>query len=319
MSKQFQHLLTEWLDTNNLKRNDFIAKLQIYDFESFKGLDSITLSRWLNGKTTPPTYKQILIAQCLNIDIVDLVKKLDKKNIKSSNKKSKIISEFIRVVDLFNPRMSYRKADKNTRIEIDYFTYEQHMDMLGDFYHNLLPLKSFTGGLYKLGNDMLYPTLRILNEADDIIGHWVGVEPFDKVVNLPSFPTLTKEEIDTGYLLMVGFHQNSKDYFDLISYTMCAYLLSPRSKSTRTVYIFINGHSLYEVSRLAFDAEDVKYYPSEDKDFRLGIHLIKVDILKVIANPILFPLIQERLKCLDSCTSDCTKCNLKSYAESYNG
>ncbi len=317
MRKQFQHLLAEWLDINNLSRSDFIAKLQLYDFENFKGLDSITLSRWLNGKTTPPTYKQISIAQCLHIDIVELIKHIDKKDIKSSNKKSKIVSEFIRMVDLLNPRMSYRKADKNTRVKIEYFTYQQHIDMLGDFYHNLLPLKSFTNGLYKLGNDILYPTLRILNEADDIIGHWVGVEPFEEVVNLPSFPNLTKEEIDVGYLLMVGFHQNSKDYFDLLSYTMCAYLLSPRVKKTRTVYIFINGHSLYEVSRLAFDAEDVKFYPSSDKDIRLGIHLIKVDILKVIANPILFPLIQKHLKCLENCTIDCKKCNLKSYSDSY--
>lgn len=313
MNKPFKTILTEWMFTKSITRNELIAHLQLNNYEDFKGLDAITLSRWLTGKTVPSAHKQLLICKSIEADLVDFVKKINAKNVKCPSRKTKLMSEFIKLLDYINPTLSYKKANSTTKIHVDIFNYNQHQETLGDFYKNIRPINKFTAELYELGNEISYPTIQLLNEHDEMIGHWVAIEPLEKVHNLPSFPLLQPKELDEGYLLNVSFYHDSKHFFYLISLALCYYLLAPKFKNKRIAYIFISGYSVYEVTKLVFDAEDVKYYPPQDKNSRLGIHLVKMDILKIIANPIVLPLIQKRLTCLEQCKHDCQLCNLKNY------
>lgn len=45
-------------------RAELMTKLQL-KYRTFSGLDSITLSRWVTGSTTPSIYKQLLISDCV--------------------------------------------------------------------------------------------------------------------------------------------------------------------------------------------------------------------------------------------------------------
>ncbi|MCF7361918.1 hypothetical protein C1N32_05395 [Vibrio diazotrophicus] len=314
MIKEFKTVLSEWLDKNNLTRSELIAHLQLYDYESFKGLDAITLSRWLNGKTTPHTHKQILVCKGLNEDLIQFIKTIDIGRIKSSSTKSKIVSEFIKLLDYINPTLSYKKVCSKAKTHVDIFDYQQHLDIFGDFYRNIPSIKKLTEDVYSLGDEVTYPCIRIKNNEDEMIGHWVGIEPLEKISSLSSFISLSKEEASEGYLINVAYYQNSQHFFQLISIAICFYLLAPRFRGKRTAYLLLSGYSVYEVTKMAFDAEDVKYYPPVDKKTRLGIYLVKIDITKIIANPIILPLVQEKLNCLEDCKENCNLCNLKSYS-----
>ncbi len=313
MTKKFQDQLSMWLEIKRITRSDLIAQLQLYDYDNFKGLDPITLSRWMNGKTTPPIYKQMLIGRCLGCDMTDFIMNIDVASIKSPNKKAKIVSEFIKLLDYINPTLSYKNSISETKICVDIFDYYQHIELLGDFYKNILPTKSFIEKVYKLENTLIYPTLRIMNDNNELIGHWASVEPIEKLKHIEPLNKLTEKELNEGYLLHVALFQSSRHFFHLISIAICYYFLDPRFKKKRTAYIFLSGYSVYEVTKLVFDAEDFKYYPPAGKNSQSGIYLIKVDILKIASNPLILPLIKERLKCLSSCNDKCNLCNLKSY------
>lgn len=313
MNNCFSEVLTLWLERHDLTRNEAIAKLQLADYETFEGLDNITISRWINGKSTPPLYKQLLICKCLNESIVEFIKGIDVNSVKFSRKKSKAISMFIRLIDYINPKSVYIKGSLSPRITVDVFNFQQHTDMFGNFYRNIHPLQTFTKQLYSLGDDISYPCIRIINDDGDMLGHWGSVEPLEKVQQLSSFVSLTEKEINEGILAHVASFQDSKHFFYLISIAVCYYLLGDRFKGKRTVYLFLFGYSIYELTKLVFDAEDIKCYPPIEKTSRLSVNLVKVDILKVIANPVVISLVQERLKCLDNCSGSCNLCNVHYY------
>lgn len=313
MSRSFSSTLNLWFEKDSLTRNDAIARLQLNDYDTFKGLDNITLSRWLSGKSTPSIYKQMLICNSLNRDLIEFIKEIDTDRVRLSMKKSKVISEFIRLLDYINPKSIYVKGSLSPRVIVDVLDFYQYSNMFGDFYNNIHALRTFTNQLQGLGDDVSYPCIRIMNDEGDMLGHWVSIEPLERIQKLSSFLPLNANEIDSGFLLHVASFQNSKHFFYLISIGVCYYLLSPRFKGKRTVYLLLSGYSAYELTKLVFDAKDVKYYPPVEKDSRLGVHLVKVDIFRVIANQFVLSLIKERLKCLDNCSKSCNLCNLRNY------
>ncbi len=65
MSLRFHEQLAKWLDEKEITRKDFIALLQSHYHAEFSGLDSVTLSRWIKGHSTPSVDKQLYIAKCL--------------------------------------------------------------------------------------------------------------------------------------------------------------------------------------------------------------------------------------------------------------
>ncbi|MHA6607615.1 hypothetical protein [Photobacterium damselae] len=65
----FDLYLKSKIENSNLVRSEIIAKLNLYH-EEFFNLDAITLSRWINKKTTPSMYKQLLIAKFFHDDIL---------------------------------------------------------------------------------------------------------------------------------------------------------------------------------------------------------------------------------------------------------
>ncbi len=309
----FDKVLFDWINSSGLSRSDFIAKLQMFDYENFSGLDAITLSRWINGKTTPPIYKQILIGKCLNIDLVEFIINIDGSQLRCSSKLSKVVSNFVKVLDYVQPIFSYKKARQQVKVyydELDFQTFDMYF---GDFYRNIDPLNKFISGLYELGSDLVYPAIRVLNENDEVVGHWVSVESLESLNGKYSFVSLTKKELKESCLINVCFFNSSKHYFELIVNAICNYLIMPKYSEKRFVYFFVSGYSTYEITKHAFGSEDVKYYPPTNKFTNLGVYLVKVDIIKAIANPILLPLVQEKLKCLKSCDSNCNRCNLKKY------
>ncbi len=308
----FHSLLVEWINNRKLSRRDFIAKLQMYDYRNFSGLDAITLSRWLNGKTTPSMYKQMIIAKCLDVDIIDFVLNVDSKKLKYSNKISDLVANFVKLLDYVNPILSYHKLEINTKIYVENVDFNNHYGELGHFYENVDSLRKFTQDLYSLNNAISYTTLRLLNSDNSLIGHWIGIEPMENLIGLSSFAKLSKKELEEGYLIHIGFFRNSRDLFDSISFACCYYIAQPRLKNKKYAYLLISGFSFYELAKHVFGAEDVRYYPTSDETAS-GVYLVKLDIVKAIVNPVILPSIQKKLGCVVTCDGSCKLCNLKEF------
>lgn len=312
MTLEFKDSLSLWIENKGISRKELIALLQNEYYEEFKGLDAITLSRWLNGKSTPPLYKQFYIAKCLNANLKEYIKSLDLSKVKYSAKYGMVLYNLNKALDFSISVLSYRYVPTIVSSEISNDNYHEHIRKFGDFYGNISSLKKIQHDLDRMDNNVKYKSIVLKNEEHEIIGHWSGIVDIEKINGLPSFVNIPSNEVNKSCLVFMGYYINSEHYFELIVQAICLYLIS-YSKNKDYIYIFnVDYRPIIEFGKLVFNAEEVKYYPSSNGKDKMGVRLLKFNIIKSIANPILLSMIQKKLNCLSTCNYDsCKLCNLK--------
>ncbi|GAB1120326.1 MAG: hypothetical protein WAqBPW_31220 [Shewanella algae] len=312
MTQGFKDSFPLWIESKGISRKELIALLQNKYYEEFKGLDAITLSRWLNGKSTPPLYKQFYIAKCLDICLKEYISSLDLSEIKYPVRYDSILYKLTKVLDFSLSVLSYRYVPKYVKSEISSDTYNEHIERFGEFYGNVSPLRNFKRALYEMKDSVNYKSIVLKNEDDEVIGHWSGVVDIDRLNGIPSFITIPRNEVDRSCLVSLGYYVNSEHYFELIVQAICLYLMV-YSKTKDFVYFYIvDCRPMVEFCRFIFHAKEMKYYPPLDEKDKMGVYLFKFNIIKSIANPTLLKKVQAKLNCLAKCDSqDCKLCNLK--------
>ncbi|HAS6342042.1 XRE family transcriptional regulator [Vibrio vulnificus] len=312
MTLEFKDSLSTWIETKGVSRKEFIALLQNKYYEEFKGLDAITLSRWLNGKSTPPLYKQFYIAKCLDVNLKEHIRSLDLSKMKYPTKYDTIFYNLTKALDFSISVLSYRSVPKYVKSEISRDSYQEHVERFGGFYSNISALKNFKNALYGMKNTINYKSIVLKNEEDEIIGHWSGLMDLDKLNGIPSFITVPENELDRSCLVSLGYYVNSEHYFELIIQAICLYLVS-YSRTKDFIYFYnVDCRPIIEFCKFVFNAEEMKYYPPLDEKDKMGVYLLKFNIIKSIANPALLKRVQKKLNCLSECeTTNCQLCNLK--------
>ncbi|MCR9942185.1 XRE family transcriptional regulator [Vibrio owensii] len=315
MNYDFERELASWLEKREISRKELIAILQQSYYDDFKGLDSITLSRWLTGKVVPPLYKQFLIAKCLEQDLSDIIVTIDENTQKSPFRYSTVLNSVIKAFDFSLTALSYTRLPDKVTSEIRTHTYYEHTINFHDFYVNLSALEGFISELYALKNEVKYKTVLLKNSQGEIIGHWISILNLEKLVSLSSFIPIPENEIKRSCLVKLGYAMNSDHFFELIIQSICYYLLR-QCQYKDYAYIFITGYPILEFAKKVFGAKEVKYYPPVNSYQKMGVYLVKVNIVKAISNPILIPKIKKKLKCLQSCDFvDCNLCNLRDFRQ----
>ncbi|CAH1524374.1 conserved hypothetical protein [Vibrio jasicida] len=315
MSYNFERELASWLEEREISRKELIAILQQSYYDDFKGLDSITLSRWLTGKVVPPLYKQFLIAKSLEQDLADIIVTIDESEQKSPSRYSAVLTNLIKAFDFSLTALSYNRMPDKVTSEIKSHTYYEHIELFHDFYDNVSALRGFIDELYALKNEVKYKGILLKNSQGDIVGHWAGILNLEKLDNLPSFIPIPENELKRSCLVKLGHAMNSEHFFELVVQAICYYLLR-QCKSKDYVYIFIAGYPILEFSKKVFNAEEIKYYPPVDNNQRMGLYLVKFDIIRSISNPVLIPKIKKKLRCLELCNFvECNRCNLKDFRQ----
>lgn len=311
MQQPFHIILSSWLRESGLSRNEAIAKLQLFEHSEFKGLDTITLSRWVNGKTIPPLAKQILIAVCLNKNVATFIAASDLSFIKLPARLTKIMSKFEKVFDFVNPTLSYKNLH-HEKCNIVKLNNKEFSDTFKTFYENI----KFPISIFEIleKNDITpeYSTVLLTDNNNHVIAHW------PLFVNLNFFPGISEKELKDAIFLGTGFFHTTKQYYEIVTYVSCLFLMNTQLlNSKRFAYILIYGYATYEVAKIAFGATEVMLYPRDNS--RAEMYMLKIDILKAITNPLIIKKTQSKLKCALSCTKEkCNKCNLVEYYKQNN-
>ncbi|MCH1930493.1 XRE family transcriptional regulator [Shewanella sp. A25] len=308
---KFSSELLLWMEKKELSRKDFIDFLQDSIPNEFEGLDLVTLSRWLTDKSTPPLYKQIYIAVILNADILDIIIRINISKFKKSNKCDLVVSLLSKALDFSTSVLSYKKLTGNIRSEIRNISHLEYFNFFYDFNKNVSALNSFKNELYNIGNEIEYTVIFLKNENDEIIGHWSGISCLKKLSSFTSFIKVPDSEIKNSCLIMLGYYSGANNYFELITQAIC-YFIIKYNNSKRYAYFFIPDFKpMLDFIKVMFNAKCIKYYRGEKNE--IGIHLIKLDIIKSICNPIILTDVQKKLRCLSNCKPHCNLCNLKEF------
>ncbi len=314
MAYNFQVDLLLWLEQKGISRKELIALLQSQYYEEFKGLDTITLSRWLTGKSTPPLYKQFYIARCLDVNLKELILSLDISNIKYPNKYESFIDGLGKALDFSMSVLSYRRVCNEITSEILPQTYQEHINLFGDFYSNVSALKNYKSDLYEMKDEIKYKAILIKNSQGNVISHWSGIMELKKLNNMPSFISIPQNEIDRSCLINVGYYINSKTFFELIIQALCLHILKYSAKKDYLYCFNLDCRPIVEFCKSVLNAEEIKYYHPTDTKDKMGVYLLKFDIIKVICNPLILPKIKQKLLCVSRCAEQsCDSCNLSTY------
>jgi transcriptional regulator with XRE-family HTH domain len=73
MENSFSRYFLDIIEYKQLTRKDVLRLFHLSGYDDISHVDSITLSRWLNGKTTPNLYKQLIIVSCLGGSVLDFI------------------------------------------------------------------------------------------------------------------------------------------------------------------------------------------------------------------------------------------------------
>ncbi len=317
MEYDFSSELVTWLAMKNMQRKELIPVLQKFNYDEFKGLDNITLSRWVNGKTLPPLYKQFYIAKCLNIDLIDLICRIEASSLKRTAKVTYALNSLIKILDFSALSLSYNEVTNKAFCKIEELTYKEHYEKFSSFNKNIAALDDFFEYIYKLKDKIDYTSISLQNSKKETIGHFCGIKEITSLKNYPLFSGVSYDELQRSSLINVGYFSSTKHYFELLGYTICYHLLTQYPKKDY-VYVFVAGYPLYNVTKHLLNVEEQKYFPANNKDSKLGVYLFKIDIIKAICNPLLLLQAQEKLNCLKSChENDCNICDLRHYSEHF--
>lgn len=309
---EFRDSLSLWIKNSGFTRKELIALLQNEYYEEFKGLDSITLSRWLNGKSTPPLYKQFYVAKCLNVNFREYVNSLDLSKIKYPTKYDTVLYNLTKALDFSISALSYRYVPKYVKSEISNDSYQEFRHKFGEFYDNVSSLTKFQHCLYEKGNDLDYKSIVLKNEDNEIIGHWSGIVDIMKLNGNPSFISIPPNEASKSCVVFLGYYVNSEHYFELITQAVCLYLFSYWKKKDYVYFFNVNYRPIIEFCKLIFNAEEIRYYPPLDEKEKMGVYLLKFDIVKSISNPVVLSMVKKKLNCLSTCNYEhCKLCNLQ--------
>ncbi|WP_076409532.1 hypothetical protein [Shewanella sp. UCD-KL12] len=308
----FKNELITWLKEKELSRSEFIFLLQSSNYEEFKGLDSITVSRWTTGKTVPPLHKQLLIAQYMGVDIVDIICRVESSTLKVSEKISKTFKNLITILDFSSLTLSYKQQPKQSICKIRHQNFEEYNKYFSDFHKNICSLSDYFDELHKLGNSVDYTSITLENSKGEILSHYSGIEDLSQLEGLSLFEFIDKSDLSTSSLINVGYFNNSKHYMELLDYSICYYIISKINK--KNLYLFVAGYPLFDITRSLLGIEETMYFPPKNPDSKLGVYLFKIDIMKALCNSILFPSAQKQLHCLQSCSNKlCNRCNLSDH------
>ncbi len=312
MRLQFKDRLALWIAQLGYSHTEVVALLQSRYFSVFSGLDAGTFSRWITGRTVPTLHKQLLIAQCLKVDIVSFLLTIDVTELPPTVREKRATKQLFDSIDNSLARLSYKEVSKNTRIEIADHTYANHSVLLEEFYQNISALRPFSTALYSMKDAIHYKDIMLKNKHDEIIGHCACVMDIQLINNIPSFISMSKQEENRSFIIGSGYYASAEHYFEMVIITLCLYLLR-YSHNKNYAYLFtIDYQPSIDFYINVLKAEKIKYYsPLEDKD-KMGVYLLKVDMMKAIASPVFLPKLQKKLLCALKCKgARCKKCNLR--------
>ncbi|MCX2792538.1 hypothetical protein [Vibrio sp. Sgm 5] len=291
MCDKFGQKLEFWLKNEQIERKELIAKLQEERYHEFKGLDLITLSRWIRGKVVPSIYKQMIIAYILKVDLLHFVSNL--RNI--PNIPLRIDRACMKLKQGFTHPLhefSYTKNADTVMMEVLEESIDEHFNCISSYYDNIGLMKDSIGRLPFDKESLRCETIFLKNENNEIIGHWS--EFISKRVINSIFKELNVNHsiVDCDNALFVfSFHAMTyQDFLCLIKNSLLRRLKGKRSCDS--IYIFVPGYLVYEFFCKVFDAEECLILHLKVDGHRKMGFIIKMELLKLISNPLIMSLLK---------------------------
>lgn len=266
MEDNFKNLLKQFRIENNLSQNDFVNLFFCSDNYLSK-LDTVTLSRWENGKTSPSIEKKIAITKKLNL-LVPYIHSI--RDIEVSTKINSSLNIRFGIESELKLE-SYKNLNKLNVEEYLEFIHISHHD-------NLEP---------RIKNHLTNEVVEVINIASSLsIGYWVSNDKIESFFIHAFFNDKEYNSKNMNSIIILEQFTLSKSHYKLCA--LCLFNTLLYNEKLDYVFFYIkNKYTLKLALSLGFDLID----RSNSLPFLQGKHtnsnyiqLLKIETNKLLSN-----------------------------------
>ncbi|HIF9312799.1 TPA: hypothetical protein ACX6Q1_001077 [Photobacterium damselae] len=278
----FSLYLKNKISKNKINRSDLIAQLNLYHKE-FNNLDAITFSRWITNKTTPSPYKQILISNYFNDNILLFIKK----DI-SLKKEAKVVDyQFDRIMKRIDN--SYTNINYLFRNNIpEYYSTEkinntEFLFYFNEYYNNFELYRKI---LISINNNKKHEHFSIIKRKKEFITSHIITRKIDS-----SLAKTIKEQFNYDipqdeFIVDIAYIEDRKSYLFMKSILLNFFY----TNSIESFTCIIRGDFLDFLTLLPYEQIGIVYHDKKHK-----LYLLRADILKLISHPFIIKMLNNNL------------------------
>ncbi|NVH48432.1 hypothetical protein [Photobacterium damselae] len=287
----FKHFISPKIIKSQLSRKDCIAKLNIYHSE-FKNLDSVTLSRWLNGRTVPSLYKQILLCNFFEYNLMDFIKNKHFQVLNEGKKTSEIYLNEMNNIQSSIANISYvYSRDSIPTYQLNIYTKDEYRKRFLLFYLNFDLYKQLFNMIDNLSVDPI--TLTFEEIKDNSISSHGSISYIEKKnkIYFCDFFDIKLNETEDFWLSNIGYRTSNEAF--LISFSAMIYFLYHQKKEFY-LSLIRSERSFHSLSEIGYEQIGKTIFDHGEK-----IYLAKCNILRVLSNSYAINQISEILNKYD--------------------
>ncbi|WP_038876145.1 hypothetical protein [Vibrio jasicida] len=285
---QFNKYISKIIDDNQLTRKDVLRIFHMSGYDDISHVDSITLSRWLNGKTTPNLYKQLIIVSCLSGSVLDFVKSLNIDELKGNQNDENFYSSYVRKVDYAHNSINYIERSQERRTKIESLSSQEILKKFEFFHRNFSSYRSISDNLeLSLAEE---GTLISCFESEQIVGHIAYFECSKlktKKVELSNVLFFTPIYYADSVVLREIMVEFFTRYLNQVVDSFCYAVGFTRSGKKLDFHHYFGG------------AENLEFFPPDEEDkisnTDKGLFLVKVDLLKYLSKKVILKEVLEHI------------------------
>lgn len=279
----FTHYLKKRKANEKVSAKSLIIKLQLFH-PAFEKLDPVTLSRWINGRTTPSLEKQLLLVSYFGSDLLSYINSINQPEVSGST--SQIYDNIFEDIEssYHSIMLSNELSSTTLTPEIEKVTWSELTELVPNFY------ESTTCYQRVLSN-------KSITEKEDIV--LCSIKSENKVVshlsistNLKYLSNLFGSDInfdikENGVAFNIGY-LHTRIQYELLLGILFNYVCD-NFKHLKEIYVIVRGTKF-----LNFVEHFGGVVISSSKENRnIGnIFLLKLDFMKTISNAFYLSLIK---------------------------
>ncbi|HIF9183896.1 TPA: hypothetical protein ACX6PV_000841 [Photobacterium damselae] len=273
----FKNFLKEKLNEKECSRIECIAKINLYH-EEFRNLDSVTFSRWANGKTIPSLYKQVLLCNFFGYDLMEFIKN---RHYSLSSKGKKIEYIYEKAMNEINNsihNISYNYTrNMSASFNIKKYTKEEYRESFYNFYCNF---DTYLSLFKKIDENSILPVSLTFEKYknDHIVSHESISFITKENKNLfLSFFNVEIKDIEDFWFVNIGYHV-SRNFFS-ISFTTFIYFFY-QQKVEHYLSLIRGTKAFYDHIEIGYEQVGASLL-----DHGEYLYLTRCNLLKVISHP----------------------------------
>lgn len=280
---KFHNYLQHMLENHSIKQTTLVVELQLFH-ATFKSLDTITLSRWLNHKTKPNLEKQLLVAFYFEKDLSNFIKK-----IKVANPPISFVKTFSSLFDQIETsytRIKYNPpSESNSELSLLNLDKNTHRHLFGGFYKQMSTYSRIFDHIDDNNNDV-QTTVFVIKQGSTIISHLSLNKDITQIA--PHFRRpLPGASTTKSVLINVGYYSCRQHWGILVGHLL-NYLIE-HLKDIDVCYVTTRGRGFLELLQMI---GGTMIMSSQELPAIGNIYLIKFNVTQLLAHPFLFQQIQ---------------------------